>query len=659
MNHQKHQAVRSRVERDLALQYKTQQQQELDILTATWSKEMHKKSATSGGPLERSDEERGASESVRPSRSSSNPLKKKKKIVIENVLKAYCGGNQQEGVDERELNALRTALTKRDRLPHQQTYRGAGYRSQSCPTGPSRGRKPNFGNDFGSRLHYNAVESKEEKKKWVEEEQQTKRVREFVQAGCTFTPQVSEYANAINRPRSLSPSQRLHIEAALAERKRLLLEHRREAQGLEECTFHPTISTASERIARQVHRDLGEGIIPHYDRLHQEGIDRSNRLAQYAAVKEYNGGKSPHKMTQKEIEEVVGRLMSWRDEKDLAVEYITSKRMIDEAEENQRLLGISTKTREYAKQYVEASKLPTNVFDRLWVQQNQHYSNSVNLNGSSPTSNNKPQIPLESQQLAEQTWTMRLRALYDGLRTTPDESHEGGTTSQNENDFYFIIPSCPVDIKHALLHDVVPILESYSKQTGHRVRDFIAFREVLTAYRQMNGPQPWMYRKGSSSAQAIFDTEMTFKPTLNPISESIANTKKMAAGEYCDTTTKGVGVPVLLTQGASVRSHRRMEDLRRNLDQKEMENCTFRPKTVWRDFQEAKKKNVVEQPHLHHAHQPSVVGVGSAPNKYYSQVRQNLKPNIVTITTIMVKVNIFPPQRRNTSRNKITFPLTC
>ena len=94
-----------------------------------------------------------------------------------------------------------------------------------------------------NRLYQNGVQQSQHRKSWAAGER--RKILQGQERLCTFRPEISAYAQKLERPRELSPENRFRTEMDCREEGLALRRAKAEADELKECTFRPlTLSAA-------------------------------------------------------------------------------------------------------------------------------------------------------------------------------------------------------------------------------------------------------------------------------------------------------------------------------------------------------------------------------------------------------------------------------
>ena len=160
----------------------------------------------------------------------------------------------------------------------------------------------------GERLYMKGVRGQERRRAWAEQERARAATHKEEAEGCTFTPAITELAQAL--PRDHVPSREKQLLAMQARERR-----RERFAGLElaQCTFHPQVGKASETLAqsrrgREGTAVRGCGLV--HDRLYCESTARKQRQQQQQEASEQEREPQPPAIMRpwEAVEEAVRRL---------------------------------------------------------------------------------------------------------------------------------------------------------------------------------------------------------------------------------------------------------------------------------------------------------------------------------------------------------------
>eukprot|EP00760_Papus_ankaliazontas_P031482 PhM_4_TR5304/c0_g1_i1/m.25084 len=541
-------AVRSRIERTLADQYREEKKRELHILDEMLKAE---KTAHNGSMLV------SESSTVRGRKAATGAAAAARRIV-----KSYI---RNQPATEAEVELLQAALSRND-LPAQVPYRSAPLkRSNSAPSRDSRLAG-------GERLHRMAETKARTRDAWARRELVANDVRRFLQEGCTFAPMISEYAQSIHRPKSLSPSRRLYVEKAHAERKRVLMEHRRDVEELQECTFQPSVCrTSTDMVSRIPGYEQ-----PAFDRLHSEAQDRLTRKEAYArrpsAYSDSIEGRAAVPMDAEEVQRVVDRLFTWKEERDDALDAAHERRYAND----RPVVYTSARSKEIAERRLSEANVDADVYNRLYSSGRDYGGRERHTVVDAPRSPPRPMLG-PSAEMAERAWAARMRDLWKYLNPRDvDTVHiEDAVQALKSVDARKLPPD-----GHAVLQYVAPILMRHPHRSA---MNFSTYADILTHHKRVAGPQAWMSHSYARRGGDVYADANPYRPSINPQSSEIVRNKKISSGPAASNG----GEVRLLTMNVAERTQRRLDDIRKQEEEKAVAECTFQPKVTRRKIKQS------------------------------------------------------------------------
>ena len=233
-----------------------------------------------------------------------------------------------------KLRAIKEQDTEKQKKAQMSKRQGKSWVSQQMTLGRNTGEYENY----GERLYVEGILNKERKMELEmrHKEDEEKRVKKQLRPKpeISSVPTSMEFHKQGNRKAIWS---RLYEPAFQHKNTKVeLMRREKEIKEMEECSFKPKISQKSKKIVGQRTRTLNEHGIPHHEQLYQEAEQRQRRFDRYACWfpdhVTFKPQVSSNRLDDSDYKDVVDRLYARKDQARRRLHYLKEEleRPVDE-----------------------------------------------------------------------------------------------------------------------------------------------------------------------------------------------------------------------------------------------------------------------------------------------------------------------------------------